>query len=369
MRCILLLFIFNMVALPGLASEPVVIGEKHILASKILDEDRPYFIRLPKSYNDDKYLQKRYPVLYILDGEAHFLSTVGVIDHMSGGLNGNIQIPELIVVAIANTDDRMRDMSPTHTKIDFRGKEQAAYATSGGGDEFLQFIEKELMPVIEKKYRTASHRTLVGHSLGGLITLHSFLTRPGLFQNYIAIDSSLWWDNYMMNSRVQTFVEGSTDLKAHVFMSIGGHKTTNTLFDSGTTMLLSNLRFAEWLEKNKSPELFAKFQQFPAENHGSVPLLSLYYGLLHGLGGYGPGLEVYMSGANAVSEHFNAYSDTHGMKFLPPESQIDQFADIAALYSTTDVVRGLLKLNTKNYPASDHAKKRLKEFQSKGGVK
>src|SRR6266550_9484193 len=95
-------------------SGDIKIGETFNLRSKILNEERPYWVYLPASYNDSTYM--RYPVLYVLDGGAHFQSASGVVQFMSSGINQNNQIPELIIVAILNTD-RTRDFTSTHSKI------------------------------------------------------------------------------------------------------------------------------------------------------------------------------------------------------------------------------------------------------------
>ncbi len=124
-------------------TQDIIIGKKYSLTSKILDEERPYWLYLPESYNDTTHTPQHYPVLYLLDGDAHFHSASGVVQFMSAGINGNIQIPELIVVALPHID-RTKDLSPTHSNVFPDGKESAFLETSGGGDRFLQFIREEL---------------------------------------------------------------------------------------------------------------------------------------------------------------------------------------------------------------------------------
>ena len=97
------------------------IGERLSINSEILSEDRPYWVYLPESYGDETNAPRRYPVLYLLDGDGHFQSATGVVQFMSSGINGNVQIPELIVVAIPNTN-RTRDLTPSHTTIGFDGE-------------------------------------------------------------------------------------------------------------------------------------------------------------------------------------------------------------------------------------------------------
>src|SRR5262245_8192393 len=100
----------------------IKIGEKFSIQSKILNERRSYWLYLPQSYHEKTFAPKRYPVLYLLDGGAHFHSTSGVVQFMGAGINGNIQIPELIVVAIPNTQ-RTRDLTPSRSLKGTKGKD------------------------------------------------------------------------------------------------------------------------------------------------------------------------------------------------------------------------------------------------------
>jgi predicted alpha/beta superfamily hydrolase len=108
-------------------SESIVIGEKLSLYSDVLGEERQYWVHLPFQYNENK----RYPVLYLLDGDAHFESTTGVLMHLSR----NGRIPPMIMVAIPNTD-RTRDLTPTRA-VDEEGNTPEFFKTSGGGNCML----------------------------------------------------------------------------------------------------------------------------------------------------------------------------------------------------------------------------------------
>src|SRR3954468_7117671 len=93
----------------------VVIGTKDSLFSKVLNEVRNYEVYLPPSYNAANKTV-RFPVLYLLDGNSHFHSVSGLIEQLAGGVNGNTLFPEMIVIAINNTD-RTRDLTPIHYDI------------------------------------------------------------------------------------------------------------------------------------------------------------------------------------------------------------------------------------------------------------
>jgi predicted alpha/beta superfamily hydrolase len=116
-------------------------------------------------------------------------------------------------VGIANTD-RTRDLTPTHADIkNPDGTTVTAFPTSGGADRFLDFIQTEPIPEIEKRYRTAPYRIFAGHSVGGLLAIHALITRPDLFNAYIAVSPSLQWDNGHTLRQAQQFFATNAELK------------------------------------------------------------------------------------------------------------------------------------------------------------
>src|SRR5882762_8466569 len=137
MKSVLLLFwlvIFTGATVAQEKDAAIKIGERFTLHSKLLGEDRQYWVYLPESYNSKSQAPEAYPVLYLLDGDALFHSATGVVQFMSR--NGNVQIPELIIIAVPNTN-RTRDLTPTHSLRNQLGKESASLTSSGGGDAFL----------------------------------------------------------------------------------------------------------------------------------------------------------------------------------------------------------------------------------------
>lgn len=143
------------------------------IKSNILGENRNIWIHLPEDYENSN---SSYPVMYRLDGTQKLLQkTVSTIQRVSRE-QGNT--PEMIVVAIENTE-RNRDMWPTHTKH---------YPESRvlGSKDFLEFIEKELIPFVDSNYRTNQNRIICGQSLSAVFTLYVFLSKPYLFHSFIA---------------------------------------------------------------------------------------------------------------------------------------------------------------------------------------
>ncbi len=105
-------FLFLLVPLLSLQGQDLSYGKKHVIPSKILNEDRIYWVNLPDSYDHPNFGPQRYPVIYVLDGKSNFLPLVGLINFMSGRASVNFQIPEVIMVGI-DTSNRTRDLTPT----------------------------------------------------------------------------------------------------------------------------------------------------------------------------------------------------------------------------------------------------------------
>lgn len=250
--------------------DPVVIGHKYSVPSSVLGEAREYLVYLPSSYDDAKYAPRSYPVLYLLDGGPLFPSAAGVVQYMSSNINGNTQIPEMIVVAVPNTN-RRRDLTPTHTLLDAEGNKQVLYAKTGGGDKFLQFFREELFPEIESKYRTIPHRTIVGNSLGGLLALHALVQSPDLFQGYIANDPSLWWDGKYVPRQAQKAIAPNRQSVQSVFISSAG-KLNDRMSELAREM-------GEVLSTQGGANLRVIYRHFEYEDHGSLYLPGLHYGL------------------------------------------------------------------------------------------
>ncbi|HMG68874.1 MAG TPA: alpha/beta hydrolase-fold protein, partial [Chitinophagaceae bacterium] len=178
---------------PANNDNKIVLGNIESINSGILHEKRKIWIYIPDSYKNNPSTSQRFPVVYLLDGDAHFYSVVGMIQQLSS-VNGNSICPEMIVVGIPNTD-RTRDLTPTHVAADPPFLDSNSSKNSGGGEQFTSFIEKELMPHIDSLYPTNSFKMLIGHSFGGLMVINTLMHHPKLFNAYVAIDPSMWWDD------------------------------------------------------------------------------------------------------------------------------------------------------------------------------
>ena len=341
--------------------QDIHIGKKYSMRSNVLKEERPYWVYLPGSY-DESNKQQKYPVLYLLDGDAHFPSASGVVQFMSSGINGNCQIPEMIVVAIPNTD-RTRDLSPTHSDIGYTGQKEAFLKSSGGGDAFLKFIREELFPQIDSKFHTQHLRVLVGHSFGGLLAIHALLAEPEMFYGYIAIDPSLWWDNELLIQNAEKKIKAIRKLRKSLYISSAN--TPKILNSNRMKMRRSIRKFVKTLEPAQTENFRLGVQFFNAEDHGSVPLLSLYHGLLFVFEGF---KRVGIESLPAMKTRFRRLSKRWGADVLPGEGYVNTLGYMA-LYRMKYVKRAIafFEYNISSFPRSANAYDSLAEaYRVKG---
>jgi predicted alpha/beta superfamily hydrolase len=327
----------------GQKSTPFVIGNAYKIQSEILNEDRTYILELPSSYNTSS---KEYPILVLLDGEGSYHSHSGILKQMVQGE----QIPEMIIVAITNVD-RVRDFTPTNYLVNLNGSSAVEnHKTSGGSSNFLQFIEKELLPEIEKNYRTNPFKILVGISHGGLLVGSSYLSKTSSFNGFISMDPSFWWDNQYIVKQIKTVSLDQIENK-RIYISTAD-KFEN--FDSIPHIFEANINSQELFNttlKNKGvPPSHIELEYFKEENHWSVALMSLY----HGMQFLFKDLEMKNIRNSSIKEIVAYYKKNYNGAFSPPENDINA---IGYEYLRTDKKKALafFKLNTTNYPNSFNA--------------
>ncbi len=163
---------------------PIAIGERVTLYSKVLRERRTLNVFVPRRVAGAD-TTGRFIVVYILDGGDSYLHAISAVT----SLVWEEDMPPAIVVSVNNTD-RNRDFTPRAANA----ATVPAGWSSGGADGFLDFLEREAIPLIDARYPTLPHRVLIGHSLGGLLAVHALTMRPALFKGVIALDPSMWWD-------------------------------------------------------------------------------------------------------------------------------------------------------------------------------
>jgi predicted alpha/beta superfamily hydrolase len=323
---------------------------KLIIKSAVLGEERPILVRTPPGYEANK---TKYPVLYMTDGDAHMGHTSSTVEFLAR----NGRISEMIIVGIPNTD-RTRDLTPTKAT----GGNPAQFPTAGGADNFLKFIATELIPEIEKRYRVQPYRILAGHSFGGLFVVHTMITRPELFQSYIAVSPSLQWSDEATLKRAEEFLKSRKEWNATLFTSLG-----NEPGDIGKDFVL----FKEALTKNPIKGFEWEAQQFTDEDHGSVVLRSHYLGLRKVYDGWlmprDAETGAVVGGLKAAEEHYQALTRKFGYPIRVPEFLVNQIGYQFLQGGSPDDAVATFKRNVELYPASANVYDSLAEAYEKTG--
>jgi predicted alpha/beta superfamily hydrolase len=299
-----------------------VYHNRHIIKSAALGEERSILVRVPPGYDRSTEI---YPVIYMLDGHGSYLSMMpGIIESQSWGG----QMPEVLLVSIQNTD-RTRDLTPTKTER----------ANSGGGDKFLDFLQNEVMPLVEKNYRTAAYRIFAGHSLGGLTVVYAFVSRPEMFNAYIAASPVLHWDKGYVLKRAEEVLKQNKNWNKTMFVAVGDEPEYIDGFNS----------FKNLLDKAKPKNFSYEFRQFKDDNHGSVALPAYYAGLRKIFKGWAlPPVH----SLGEMEDHYRNLSKNFGYEIKPPEDLLNQLGfELLRAKNIAGAIEAF-KRNTELYRAS-----------------
>jgi predicted alpha/beta superfamily hydrolase len=225
-------------------------------------------VALPHGYGTPG---RRFPVVYTLDADYSFLIARAITDHLSE----RDHLREVVVVGIGYRDqepgrtpsyrrNRTRDYTPTFVRDGGYGPE--FQKASGGGPKFLEALETEIVPFIDRHYRTdPEERVLVGHSYGGLFTVWALFTRPGLFHRYVAVSPSLWYDAHLVTRLEETFAAEHDALPARLYLCVGSREHS-----SERSMVADLRQLAEHLERRSYRGLAFETQVMEDETHNSV---------------------------------------------------------------------------------------------------
>ena len=323
---------------------------KLTIKSKVLGEDRLILVRTPQGYDTNK---RAYPVMYMTDGDAHLAHTSSTIEFLAR----NGRMSEMILVGIPNTD-RTRDLTPAKAV----GDNAAQFPTAGGADNFLKFIETELIPEIEKTYRVQPYRVLAGHSFGGLFTIHTLISRPELFNAYVAVSPSLQWSDEATLKRAEEFFKTRKELNATLFTSLG-----NEPGDIGKAFVA----FQQVLANSKIKGFEWEAEQMKDEDHGSVVLRSHYVGLRKVYEGWqmprDPETGAVAGGLKAADEHYKWLTQKFGYTIPTPEGLINQIGYQYLGSGNSEEAIATFKANVERYPESANVYDSLGEAYEKSG--
>jgi uncharacterized protein len=291
----------------------IIIGERVNIHSSVFKQTRSITVHLPLGYNP----QKRYPVLYMLDGLAQF--GIGV---SFSGMSYVGTIPELIVVAV-DCQNREKEYTPTHVE---------GFQDSGGSDQFVDFIKKELFPYVDSAYSTMPFRILSGHSLAGILVIDLLLSEPDLFNAYIAMDPSLWWDNHFILNKTAYLKEDNPNLRCLYLSSTNSNQKVIIQFDSALNVKpIKGLKY--------------KYKHFKDEAHADVVFVGLYYGLRYIFADYAitdDQKDSVTMGEQPefIKEHYSDFSKQAGVDFFPPENVITRLG-MRSLYDDKDFANAI----------------------------
>lgn len=349
-----------------IAGNAIILGHTDSVQSRILNEKRTIWVHLPAGADNRGKTGLRYPVVYVLDGSEHFASVSGILQYLSEA-NGNMVCPDMIVVGINNTD-RTRDLTPTYSGFDYENKPTGSFKTSGGGEKFTAFLEKELMPYIESKYPTAPFRMLIGHSFGGLTAVNILINHTNLFNAYTIVDPSMWWDDHKLLKQAHDVLKEKRFAGKYVFMGIAntmpaGDDTAHAHHDTSakTNHIRSILNLVDEFKRNQDNGLTFSYKYYDDDNHNSSPLIAEYDAFRFLLSYYKLPKEtdaaLYDAAATinvaaVIDEHYADVSKHMGYKVLPPETILDAMGHDYLEVNLYDRAFAVFGLNIKYYPDS-----------------
>ncbi|WP_289044468.1 alpha/beta hydrolase-fold protein [uncultured Olleya sp.] len=330
-------------------AQKVEIGELKTIQSKLLGEQREYFVSLPENYLNKNFSNQKYPVIYLLDGEKYFNVTTGITQKLSDGYYP--LMPECIVVGIKNTN-RSRDLTPTKvTTLSYQ---------NGGSQKFESFIINELIPVINKTYRTIDYKILIGHSFGGLFAFNTVLKNPSTFNAYIILDPSLWWDNNLLVKKLETKLAMIDFSGSSLFFANANSK--------GNQKNPSKQHFAHFEAKKKALKLMEltipenlnyHVKYYKDEDHGSVVLPALIDGLRTIFKGYRINVKELVKNPSLLKVQYTILSNTIGFNLKPQGPYIDRVVDLAVKFGEKENAVILNKINQELNPDNTYLKEKL----------
>jgi predicted alpha/beta superfamily hydrolase len=253
----------------GKAPKVVGTAKGNIIKSSFNNKTYRLYVSLPKTYSNLDTLH--YPVLYVLDGKFSFTSFHSIREVLDLGK----EIKEIIIVAIADSGEtdsdwlaeRYNDFTPSNVpQSDIQWSKMMNISDgklkSGGADLFLNTLQNNMIPFIDKHYKTNTDRGLSGHSLGGLFVGYCLVKKPDLFKRYGINSPSFWWNNNEILSLENSFAKQGKSISANVFLSAGALE--------GNMMISPMTAFTDSLKNHDYKGLIITSQIFDGETHLSV---------------------------------------------------------------------------------------------------
>lgn len=319
-------------AAPTVAAPTAIDAGVYRIASSVLREDRTVRVVVPPHY---AATTRRYPVLYVLDGD----SNAGHAAEAARLLANHSRIPEMIVVGISHT--RRNWELTTAPKPSW--KYPAELGEVGGADRFLDALQTDIVPWVERTFRTHPHRTLLGHSLGGMVAWHVLATRPSLFQSYVIVDGSVFWNDGQVVDELEDALTSPAPPQARVFW-VRDAIPHEVWFPE-------NHRLKALVDRPPSAVTRITFHEEPNETHGTVVYPGTYLGLKALFADYRAEARPDWT-ITQIDEYYAALSRTYGFTVEVPRAVMAMVAHgLTAAGRTADAV-GAWKRNVTTYPES-----------------
>lgn len=240
--------------------------EEFSIDSKVLNEKRKVFVRLPSNYD----ATKSYPLIIRSDGNFNFKRWNESLDRLSQ----ENKATDSILVSIPNlfwTDTRNRDLVPPYARqdvtIEARPPADNSPEIFGRADRFLSFIEQELLPYIEANYKTNDNRILSGYSAGGSFVLYTMVTKPNLFTGYFAFSPAAWYDESVVVEQFSQTIANIKGSPTFFYLSLGDEE--NEIITGSFKGLL------QVLESDAPLNLFWQYGYGKNADHGKNPYVSV----------------------------------------------------------------------------------------------
>lgn len=329
------------------SSDDVVIAKSLKITSSVLGEERTVYISTPSDYANSK---ESYPVLYVLD---EWIGVIGLANNLSEfGI-----CPRMIVVVIKEVIPG-RDLFPSQPKY-MRGLHPAKpwyterddndlaltppCEICGHADKFLSFVETELIPFVDKNYRTLPYRICSGHSMGALCVTHAFLSHTNMFNAYIALSPPLYWDDGLLLRTAEEKLAGKNLKYKQFYFGIGANEDPSTIGDAHD--------FAKILKLKASNELAWKLDYQENEDHGSGAINGLINGLRFIYTGWKYDNDILIEGGlNAINNFYHVQSDRYGYEITPPIGTLNSIGWAILRAGRNEEAIKIFETNAINHP-------------------
>jgi predicted alpha/beta superfamily hydrolase len=319
------------------AGSPVSIGRRFEMSSAALSAPVSYLVHTPKFY---ERTDRSYPVVVLLDGNEHFAHVSASIDLLAE----EGRIPEVILVGVT-TVDRYANFTPPKPQSAARGPDEPAR----NADTYLRFISDELIPEIERTFRTRHYRVLIGHSSGGTFVVYSLLERPDVFNGYVAISPAIDRDAETLLDALPSFLDDHKTLRADMFVATaneGGRNIANTWRLSGVLALKTPFAV---------PGLRWRFESYPEESHGTVSLRGMEQGLRSIFDGWylddaAAATLIELGGVAALEKHYAEVSERMGYSIPVPRTTFSSSVHALRVRNRIDEAKLLLERAIAAYP-------------------